>query len=80
MECVAVSYYTTADASEQLETHGWSNVDDRQYGPLSCIYTRTSPFGVAEVEEWAFVWRDPIEPQIAQLRVRRWIEFPWLKA
>ena len=72
-----LSYDTTADASGQLEAHGWSSADDRQYGPLSRAYTRTSPFGVGQLREWAFVWRDPIKPQIAYLRVRRWLDFPF---
>jgi hypothetical protein len=75
-----MSYYTGADANQQLEYQGWHNADDRQYGPLSRAYVRSSSFGVGELREWAFVWCDPLEPQIAHIRVRRWIEFRWLKA
>jgi hypothetical protein len=72
-----ISYYTTADVSAQLEERGWSSADDRQYGPLGRAYTRILSFGVGEVREWAFEWRDPAEPQIANVRERGWIELPW---
>lgn len=72
-----ISYSTTADVSRQLEAQGWRSADERQYGPLSQAYARTSSFGVGEVWEWAFVWRDPAKHQIAHVRERRWIEFHW---
>jgi hypothetical protein len=71
------SYYTAADVSGQIKSRGWSNADDQQYGPLGHAYTRTTSLGVGQLWEWAFVWRDPAEPQIAHVRERRWIEFAW---
>ncbi len=72
-----ISYYTTANAGEQLESHDWSSPDDSQYGPLSRSYMRISSLGVGELREAAFVWRDPIKPQLSHIRIQRWIMFPW---
>ncbi len=72
-----ISYSTTADAGAQLEAHGWSSPNNEQYGPLSRSYMRISSWGVGELSEWAFVWRDPSNPQIAHIRIQRRIMFPW---
>jgi hypothetical protein len=71
-----ISYYASADVIEQLQAQGWNSPDHRQYGALSRTYTRASSFGAGELWEWAFVWHDPLEPQMAHIRVRRWIDFP----
>ena len=38
---------------------------------------RATSLGVGALWEWAFVWIDPFEPQVAHIRVRRWIDVPW---
>ena len=72
-----ISYDAAADGMEQLETAGWNSPDHWQYGSLSRTYMQASSFGVGELWEWAFVWRDPFEPQVTHIRVQRRIEFPW---
>lgn len=73
-----ISYDAAADVNVQFETYGWYSPDQWLYGPLSRTYMHVTSFGVGELREWAFVWIDPIKPQTAHIRVRRWIDLPWL--
>jgi hypothetical protein len=63
----------------QLEQQRWISQGLREYEPLTPSYTRTSPLGPIQAWEWAFLHLDPLQPQIAHIRVRRVIAFPWLR-
>lgn len=66
-----------ADVVQQLEQDQWHSSDNPAYGPLNRTYMRRSSFGLGEVRQWVFVGLDPFHPQLAQLRLRRMVVFPW---
>jgi len=66
-----------SDVAAQLEAHHWSSLDRAEYGALSRTYSRVVPLGFGELWEWAYLTFDPRRPNIAQIKVRRWIAIRW---
>lgn len=66
-----------AEVQQQLEREQWHSPDRKEYAPLNRTYMRASSFGVGDMWAWVFVHLDPFQPEVAQIRVRRVVVFPW---
>ena len=62
---------------QQLERDHWSSPDPVGYASGNRSYLRTSSLGIGEVWDWVMVWVDPFHPDVAQIRLRREVAFPW---
>ena len=62
---------------QQLEHDHWSSPDPVGYASGNRTYMRASSLGIGEVWDWAMVWIDPFHPEVAQIRWRREVVFPW---
>jgi hypothetical protein len=72
---VPTSWFTAI--GRHLEAQRWSSPDSVGYGALSRSYSRASSLGCCALWEWAFLSFDPARPDVAQIRMRRWIAIPW---
>jgi hypothetical protein len=72
------TWYT--DIADQLEAQHWGSLDRVEYGSLTRTYSRALSFGFCELWEWSYLHLDPLRPQVAQIKVRRWIVIPWWRS
>jgi hypothetical protein len=59
-----------------LEANRWTSPDAVGYGALVRSYSRATSLGICALWEWAFLSFDPRRPQVARIRIRRWIAAP----
>jgi hypothetical protein len=69
------TWYT--ELVQQLERDHWSSPDPVGYASGNRSYMRASSLGIGEVWDWVMVWVDPFHPEVAQIRWRREVVFPW---
>jgi hypothetical protein len=60
-----------------LERDHWSSPDPVGYASGNRSYMRASSLGIGEVWDWVMVQVDPFHPEVAQIRLRREVVFPW---
>ena len=66
-----------AEVVQQLEREHWRSPDRKEYAALNRTYMRASSIGVGDVRAWVYVRLDPFQPDVAQIRLRRVVVFPW---
>lgn len=67
----------SSELGKQLQAAGWASDGPAGYGALAQTYSHAMPIGVGELWEWTYLTVEPLRPDVAKIRLRRYIHLSW---